>query len=192
MAASGTVHPSHGLSFVCPHRKTILNSPNRSLDPTASHFLIKVRGETGLERRGWGVDVSLYCTVWGRMCSGFSFAWVLFCTVYVQQKLSRQPGYTRVIQRNLREHKCSCSQTQMKHTDTNIQSQTLQGMHRSTSHKPYHDVRRQLCTQSSLFSALPRGHVGRQNPQQCIKEQLNNWRLSYIELIPSFGFVSGL
>lgn len=47
--------------------------------------------------------------------------------------------------------KCSYSH---KYTDaiTDKQTETLQGMHRSASHKPYHDVRSQLCAQSMLFS----------------------------------------
>lgn len=62
-----------------------------------------------------------------------------------------------------------------KSSDT--QTQTLEGIHRSAFHKPYHDVRWQLCARSRPFSAQPCGHVGSQNPQWRIREQLSNWRL---------------
>lgn len=54
--------PPMACHLVCPHRKTILNSPNWSLNPTASHFLIKVRGETGLQWRGG--CVTLLYSMW--------------------------------------------------------------------------------------------------------------------------------
>lgn len=55
----------------------------------------------------------------------------------------KSPGNT-VASQNVLEQKCSCLQMHIyAHTDitTDTQTQTLQGMHRSASHKPYHDVR---------------------------------------------------
>lgn len=48
-AGNGAFYPSYSMPFACPHRKMLLNNPNRSLNPTASHFLKKVRGESRME-----------------------------------------------------------------------------------------------------------------------------------------------
>lgn len=136
----------------CPHRKTISNSPSRSLNPTASHFLIKVRGETRMEQRG---DVSFYRTVFegimgvACLCDRFFF--------FARLKI---PKYRVGFLLNVHVHVL-----QQRHKKW--QTERLQGPHRNTSHKPYHDVRRQLCTQSVFFFSpvLPWGHPDRHDPQ---------------------------
>lgn len=100
----------------------------------------------------------------------------MFCTFVFVRKSLKSRGTLSCFSQKWQEHTCSCTQI---YRYSKWLSQTLQGMHRSTSHKLYHDVRRQLCTQSRLFSALPCGHVGRQRPQ-CIKELLEQLERKFI------------
>lgn len=157
-----------------------LTSSSRSLKPTMTHFLIKVRGETTMEADG-GPCCFSYCTLRDP-------SWFLPVRRALYNNEKHQWPREMCTHTSIQVGKCS---TTREHTDTesDTQTQTLQGLHRSASHKPHSDVRWQLCAQSRLFSALPSGHVGSQNPQQSIREHLSNWRLGGKESQYSHSFL---
>lgn len=91
--AHGAQQPSHNMLFACPNRKVTLNSPNGSLTPNVSHFLLNVRGG---QQFGGGLRDLWWC---GRLCI-MSVPWKETQTAETQSS-----GFTQ----NVLEHKCLCS-----------------------------------------------------------------------------------